>query len=122
MRTILLTLVSGIFICLITSIGKSTDIEFTNHPTHYLEQDNYTSDEEYSLIEPSTINFKTDVIYDTVYCNTCINNGNLCSLDCEIKSLSEQLLGTNQKGSIINPDDITVDELSYDIELLELGL
>ncbi|MEH6535376.1 MAG: hypothetical protein V7719_03210 [Psychroserpens sp.] len=38
MKTVLITLVSGIFICLITSIGMDTGLEMYDNPSEHLNQ------------------------------------------------------------------------------------
>lgn len=92
MRTILTTLTTGIFVCLITSIGMDTELDLYNS--------------EYGTIESIT---------EMELCNNCFNYIDDCIPDCELEVLEKKLFGNSTEFQVIQPNDINVIEVEEEI-------
>ncbi|WP_299525650.1 hypothetical protein [Winogradskyella sp.] len=94
MKTKLFTIVSGIIICLITSIGVNTELD---------------------LYDKS---YNTEKSQEMAFCDDCTLDIDECSLECEIEHLEKKIFGNIEDFDVIDPSDIKVIEVEDDIDLL----
>ncbi|WP_299366407.1 hypothetical protein [Winogradskyella sp.] len=93
MKTKLFTIVSGIIICLITSIGVNTELNLY--------------DESYNTEKPQDITF----------CDNYTNYIDDCDLNCEIDELEKIIFKNIEDFDVIEPSDIEVIEVEDTIDI-----